>query len=207
VIRQVILGIAASLALAACSTTGSFTSDYDDQQDFSTYKTFTWAGANPMTVYGGATIPPGADAVISDAIRSELEAKGFTYVADEAKADMAIGFTVGTRIEQDVNTTRVPNYYYTTTRGGWRWGRRYYPVNTVAVSGSRELTEVSTYTEGTLAIDIFDVSRKAPVFHGAGKKTLSQSSWRGTSARPNPLELQQEVRDAITKILEDFPPE
>lgn len=205
-IKRLALAIAASLSLAACSTTGSFTSDYDEQQDFSAYKTFSWAGDNPMTVYGAAPIPPGADTVISQAIRSELEAKGFTFVKDEAKADVAIAYTVGSRVEQDVTTTQVPTYYYS-NRGAWRWGRPYYPVGSVGVVGGREITEISTYTEGTLAIDIFDVSRKAPVYHGAGKKTLSQSSRRGTSARSNPLEMQREIKEAVTKILEDFPPQ
>jgi len=201
------LALAATLSLSACASTGSFSSDFDAQQDFSAYKTFSWAGSNPMTVYGAAPIPAGADTVISQAIQSELEAKGFTYVKDESAADFAIGFTLGTRVEQDVTTTQIPKIYYS-NRGNWRWGRPYYPARGIGYSavGGREVTEVSTYTEGTLAIDIYDTSRKAPVYHGAGKKTLHQSSIRGTSTRPNPLEAQQKIREAVAKILEDFPP-
>ncbi|MEO0700253.1 MAG: DUF4136 domain-containing protein, partial [Pseudomonadota bacterium] len=91
----------------------------------------------------------------------------------------------------------------------WRWGRAYYPAYpraTTGVVGGREVTEVSTYTQGTLAIDIFDVERKAPVYHGAGEKTLSKNSRRGGGV-VNPLEMQETIEDAVTKILEDFPPE
>jgi len=62
---------------------------------------------------------------------------------------------------------------------------------------------VTTYPEGTLAIDIFDVARKSPVWHGAGDKTLSKSDLKGKSALSDP----EKIREGVTKILEDFPPE
>ena len=207
-IRRLALALFASLALAACSTTGSVTSDFDDQQDFSGYKTFAWTDGKPMKVFGDARIPPGADTIITQAIRRELEAKGYTFVRSEAEADFAVGFTIGSRTQKDVTTTQVPTVYYTNARN-WRWGRPYYPaygLGTTGVVGGREVTEVSTYTQGTLAIDIFDVERKAPVYHGAGKKTLSQNS-RGGGSPVNPIEVQETVEQAVSRILKDFPPE
>ena len=207
-IRNTALALGAALSLGACSTTASYTTDFDEQQDFSGYKTFAWADGKPMKVFGDARIPPGADTVITQEVLQELESKGYTFVKNEAKADFAVAFTVGSRTETDIIKTQVPTVYYSNTRN-WRWGRPYYPaypMGTTGVVGGREVTEVSTYTQGTLAIDIFDVERKAPVYHGAAEKTLSQNSRRGSGV-VNPIEMQETIDEAVTKILEDFPPE
>jgi len=94
VIRKstLVLALAAGLSLAACSTT-SVRSDYDDLQDFSTYKTFSWADESPMTVFGDRRIPPTAEPKISRAIKAELESKGYTYVRNRQAADFAVSFS------------------------------------------------------------------------------------------------------------------
>ncbi|MEM6857957.1 MAG: DUF4136 domain-containing protein [Pseudomonadota bacterium] len=202
-IRKTVLALAAALSLGACSTTGSFTSDFDDQQDFTSYKTFAWADESPMSVYGEARIPPTAEPKISRVLKAELESKGFTYVANKENADFAVSFSIGTRSEEKV--TQTPTYFYG-NRTNWRWGRGYhpgaYPLNySGAYAGTQ--TTVSSYTEGALAVDIFDVKRKSPVWHGAGVKTLSKAEQRGDNALTDPVKL----REGIAKILTDFPPQ
>jgi len=200
-IRKAIIATTLATALGACSTTGSFTSDFDEEQDFSGYKTFAWAGESPMTTFGNAPIPPTAEPKISRQIKAELESKGYTYVADKEEADFAVSFSIGTRTGQEV--TQTPTYFYG-NRTNWRWGRPYYPVYYPrAYPQSVTVSEISTYTKGTLSIDIFDVERKSPVWHGAGVKTLSRSEARGENVLSDP----QKIREGVANILEDFPPQ
>ncbi|MDJ0979764.1 MAG: DUF4136 domain-containing protein [Erythrobacter sp.] len=199
-IKPIVLALVASLALAACASTASFSSDFDAEQDFSAYKTFSWAGDSPMTVFGEALIPPTAEPKIARAIQGELEAKGYRYVADRAEADFAVSFTVGTRSEERV--TQVPTRFYGNA-ANWRWGRPYYPgLYPALYPQPATVSEVRVYNKGTLAIDIFDVERRSPVWHGAGVKTLSGSQLdRVTLPEPEVL------RAGVASILEDFPPQ
>ncbi|MEM9311762.1 MAG: DUF4136 domain-containing protein [Pseudomonadota bacterium] len=200
-IKRFVLSIAASVALAGCSTTGSFSSDFDPEQDFSGYKTFSWAGDDPMTVFGNLPIPPTAEPKIARAIQAELEAKGFTYTDDRNAADFAVSFTVGTRDEERV--TQVPTNYYV-NRTNWRWGRTYYPGLYPGIyTGPATISETRTYTKGTLAIDVFDVERKSPVWHGAGVKTLGSAEASGGGEGLEP----ENLREGVAKILMDFPPQ
>lgn len=207
--RLAIAGLA-GLALAGCSTTASFNSDYDELQDFSNYKTFAWADESPMTTYGKTRIPPTAEPKISRQIRAELESKGYTYVADKERADFAVAFSIGTRVGQEV--VQSPTYFYGNS-ANWRWGRGYYPSAARAYPRAAyparvtaypaTVSTVESYTEGTLAIDIFDVERKSPVWHGAGVKTLSRSEERGQNILSDPAK----IREGVASILADFPPE
>ena len=200
-LKQIVLALIASLSLAACSTTAKINSDYDPQQDFSGYKTFSWAGDDPMTVFGEARIPPTAEPKIARAIQAELEAKGFTYVEDRTTADFAVSFSVGTRTEERV--TQVPTTYYSNSMN-WGWGRPYYPgLYPTLYPQPATVSEMRVYNKGTLAIDIFDVARKSPVWHGAGVKTLSSSEMDGGGEALSATNL----RAGVAKILAEFPPQ
>ncbi|NQX94687.1 MAG: DUF4136 domain-containing protein [Erythrobacter sp.] len=200
-IKRFALAISASLSLAACATTASISSDYDPEQNFSGYRTFSWAGDHPMTVFGEAPIPPTAEPKIARAIKVELEAKGFNYTDDRASADFAVAFSVGTRSEERV--TQVPTTFYG-NRTNWRWGRSYYPgLYPTLYPQPATVSEVRVYNKGTLAIDIFDVERKSPVWHGAGVKTLGSAEMAGRGDGLEP----ENLRASVARILMDFPPQ
>jgi len=57
--------------------------------------------------------------------------------------------------------------------------------------------DVREYTEGRLAIDLFDVRRRRPVWHGYGTRSLT-----GREVK-DPEKL---IGAAVTAILADFPP-
>ena len=80
----------------------------------------------------------------------------------------------------------------------WRWGYDYYGV---AYPRGFPRTEVTTrnYAEGSLAIDIFDVASKSPVWHGSASKRLTRSELRGQS--------EESTRSAVQTILAGFPPQ
>ena len=192
ILKPGLAAAALALSLSACSTTGRLVTDFDREQNFAAYQTFSWADESPMAVYGARMIPPTIEPRVSRAIRSELEAKGYRFVEDVSKADFAVSFTIGTRDGTDIIET--PDYFYG-NRVNWRWGMGYYPYAGPTAMTTR--TEIREYTEGTLAIDIFDVGRRSPVWHGASTKTLSSAQLRGDPG---------DIEGGVTRILAGFPP-
>lgn len=192
--RTALIALAAlGLGLSACATTPRVVTDFDREQNFAAYRTFSWADDNPMAVFGSRVIPPTIGPRIAASVRRQLEAKGYRFVDDVTAADFAVSFTVGTR--DGTNIVETPDYFWA-NRMNWRWGLGYYPFGGMAgVPVTR--TQVTQYTEGTLAIDIYDVARKAPVWHGASSRKLSRSQLEGKT--PN-------IDEAVTAILAGFPP-
>jgi hypothetical protein len=119
-----------------------------------------------------------------DAIKSELEDKGYKYTQDLGEADFAIAFTIGAR--DKVKTRTEPTFVHT----NWTWGGQYWGTAVVDVE------RTVTYTKGTLAIDAFDVKRRAPVWHGVGSKKLSRKQKKADG---------EGVEEAVRLILTKFP--
>ena len=63
--------------------------------------------------------------------------------------------------------------------------------------GGGSNVDVQQYTEGTLAIDIYDVAEHDPVWHGVATKRITDKM------RRNPDESLTEI---VTEILQRFPP-
>ncbi|MEM1175051.1 MAG: DUF4136 domain-containing protein [Pseudomonadota bacterium] len=180
--------------LSGCAATPKVFTDYDPAQSFGEYQTFTWLGADPMVVTGDRSVSPLAAKRLKTAIRTELTTRGFTFTDDADDADFAVAFTVGARERMDVREREVLDYY----GPHWRWGYSYYygivrPPVTV-----RTEVDVRDYVEGSLAIDIFDVGRKSPVWHADATKRLSRADLREKSA--------ENIKRAVAVILEGFPP-
>lgn len=195
---------AGALMLSGCAST-KFTSDFDQAHDFGTYKTFAWAGESPMTVLGTTRVPPMLETRLAREVRAELEAKGYRFVGTLEQADFGVSFTVGSRSSTEV--IKSPETFWV-NQTNWRWGWAYYPsyrrpVAVTATPVTVTSTEVRAYTEGTLAIDIYDVKSKAPVWHGAGTKTVSTSEVAGLRGSID----SGKIREGVAKILKDFPPE
>ena len=182
--------VAAALLLSGCST-GRVTYDSDPAQDFSQYSTFSWLADKPVTTFGNRPIPALLQEQIARSITNSLEAKGYRYIEDGSQADFTVSFTVGTR--DGFDTVEVPDYYWQ-TRPAWGWGGGYWPMTTTMTTSH---TEVRDYTEGTLSIDIFDVDRRAPVWHGAGVKHLSVGE----------LSSSADIPGQVDKVLAIFPPQ
>ncbi|MEM1401768.1 MAG: DUF4136 domain-containing protein [Pseudomonadota bacterium] len=172
--------------LAACSSNPPVI-DYDSSIDFSGYKSYAFISEHPLMRAPGS--PPGSPLLEGKLIRATdmvLQAKGMTKVDDPEGADFAIGFTVGSRDKIRVNSYPEP---YRPYYGTWGWGGPYY-------AGSNNV-DVQQYTEGTLAIDIYDVNEHKPAWHGTATKRITDSM------RRNPDE---SVNGFVTEILSGFPP-
>lgn len=178
--------------LTGCATTFKAVYDHDPEQDFSTYKTFSWIEQHPMKLSSANRIPnPLLEPRIMTAVESALTNKGYSLVDDSGSADFVLAFTVGSREEIKIDT--YPSMSVGYGRAG-RWGGAYYG----SYYGGYTETTVREYTTGTLAIDVFDVKDRQPVWHGVASKTISESD------REN---LEATVRAAVDAILAGFPPE
>ena len=96
-------------------------------------------------------------------IEEAFIAKGYKLVSDPEKADFAISYTVGNRDKIKVDS------YPATYLAGFGWGRGYYGGMSMGTE-----TRVRQYTEGRLAIDVYDVKSKQPAWHGYAIKRISK---------------------------------
>src|SRR5215813_10556385 len=151
--------------------------DYDRNADVSRYKTYSWGNIHTADPLWGDRIKA--------AVNAALAAKGFTEV--ESGGDVSIMAMEMTKDHQTLNT------YYDNFGGGWgwRWG------GGLGDSFGTSTTTESTYTVGTLVVDLFDTNAKKLIWRGSASDTLSDKSDR------NIKKLNMEMR----KLFDHFPPE
>lgn len=173
--------LVAALGLAGCVSMQAG-SDYYPSADFTHFRTFAWIADSPLITPTSSRVEvsPLNLRRIEEAIETDLETKGYTEVASRDTADFAVSFTVGAR--DMINVDSYPPYY----RGTWRWRAPYFGRN----------VDVYMYTEGTLAVDVFDNETRQPVWHGWAKKRITGADVRDPAAT---------IQAAVRAILEDFP--
>jgi hypothetical protein len=179
-----------ALLLSACSTGKSFKTynDYNPDVDFRAYQTFSFISDNPMIVgETAAPVSPLLQGRIMNTIKADLSRKGFRYVSDPEQANMVISFTIGSRGQ--IRVDQYPANY----RVGYS---RYYHPYGYGMSYGTE-TRVRQYTEGQLAIDIFDVKMKTPAYHGSSSTKINESD------RNDPQSLVDQI---VAEALKGFPP-
>lgn len=121
-----------------------------------------------------------------DALRGELEKKGFRFVSDPAVADFVVDYTIGSRKRVEIQSLPVPYAGPWWNLESW-WGSPYWGPQ----------VDVRVYREGTLSVDVFDARSHRPVWHGWAGKELTQLD----IDRP-----QGPIRAAVRSILKKFPP-
>jgi hypothetical protein len=171
-----------SLLAASCAVLQA-DSDYYREADFSTLHRYAWMADSPLVQSQSARvdISPLTIRRIREAIERDLAAKGFELVAAREDADFGLSFTVGAR--DMITLDDYPAFY----RGAWAWGGTYYWPN----------VDIAMYTEGMLAIDVFDNATREPVWHGWARKAIVGADIKDPDAT---------INAAVTAILADFPP-
>lgn len=181
---RILLGILLILGLAACSSV-RVSQDYDESADFSAYRTYDWFPA-PREETGQLRLDnPLLDERVVSAIERTLASKGYSKVSG-GEPDFYVYYHLSMQEKLDVRTM---NTYYggVGRRGRWRgWG------------GVGFDTYVDQYDEGMLVIDIGDARARKLVWRGSGTRRLRES--------PEPEEVTQQVNEAVSEILKQFPP-
>jgi uncharacterized protein YceK len=167
--------------LSGCSSV-SVQSDFNSSVDFSKYRTFSYISSKPLLVTDVAGASPLLEGRLMNFTRAELAAKGYRYTDDRDAADFVISFTLGAR--DKIRVTSYPTTYRGAYYGGW-------------AAPYHSEVDVRNYTEGTLAIDLFEVKSRSPVWHGWAVKSITAQD----RANPEPI-----LKEIVSSILEQFPP-
>ncbi len=155
--------VALMTILVGCSSTYKAKVDFDRNEKISTseYKTFAWL-KEAKILAESEDLNPVMKVRFDEAIEKAFETKGYQLVEDPETADFTISYTLGSRDKIKVDT------FPSTYNAGFMWGRRYYGGMHMGTE-----THVRNYSEGKLAIDVFDVKTKEPVWHGWAVKRIS----------------------------------
>jgi len=179
-----------SMITGGCATGFKATYDHDAAQDFSAYQKFAWIGEHPMKI--GATVGapnPLMEARIMAAISDALVAKGYEKVDAAQSADFVVSFTVGSREEIKVDSYPAMGGSLGGNPRHWGWGGAYYGYGTE--------TTVRQYTKGMLAVDIFDIQERRPVWHGVATKSIGEADREDVKGT---------IKAAVDAVLAGFPP-
>ena len=104
-------------------------------------------------------------------------------VERDAEPDFMVSFTVGSR--EKVRPAGYPSMS-PEPGGRWSWGTEYHGGE-----------EGARYTQGVLAIDVFDAAEKRPVWHAVTGKRIDEADRDG---------LQKIIDDVVASLLSSFPP-
>jgi len=179
-------------AIASCSSTYEAKVNFDKNSKVDTlnYKTFAWLNSGKIMA-PAADINPVMKLRVDKEIEKAFIAKGYQLIEDAEIADFAISYTVGNRNKIKVSS------YPTTYNTGFGWGRGYYGGGYGGMYGTQMSTEtrVHQYTEGKLAIDVYDVKSHQPAWHGWAVKRITSDDKEVPSLI---------IKDIVNKVVSQF---
>lgn len=189
--------ILGTLAMSGCASTPTVYSDFDQRHDFTQDKTFSWVDDKPMLRAGSFPVSAIAEQRMTNAIKNTMIAKGYLFVENADEADLSLVYTMGARKEIEIVNSSSGYYRH---RTDWGWGAYYFPYFVHFPFGSyphsRRFEYPRMYTQGTIALDIFNAKTKTPVWHSKASKRLSRKDL-GTHAR--------NADKIATQLLKHFP--
>jgi hypothetical protein len=184
----ILTAIAGLYLLAGCSSLDVST-DFDPENDFSTYKTYAWFDG-VMPEGDALSANPLVKKRAISSVDKELASKGFT-IAD-GDPDFVVIIHAGMKERMQVTNTGYGGYGY----GAYGYGR--YGSGGWGGGGISD-THVSYYDEATVVVDIADFVKKELVWRGTGTGVLSKSE-------KTQEESQETADEVIRRIMQDFPP-
>lgn len=183
-----ILVAALVIVVASCSSTYDAKVDFDKNTNVDTinYKTFAWLTSGKIMA-PAEDINPVMKLRVDEEIEQAFIAKGYQLVANAEEADFAISYTVGNRDKIKVSS------YPSTYNSSFGWGRGYYGGMYGSHMGTE--TRVRQYTEGKLAIDVYDVKSHQPAWHGWATKRLTSDDKEAPSSM---------IKDVVNEVVTQF---
>src|SRR5215510_11732346 len=172
-----------ALGLWAC-TSFNVQTDHDATADFSTFKTFAFAGLADVNK-GGIYDNSLTQKRIESAVARELTAKGLRQVGLDEPSDLLVHYWINVQDKQRLESGGTSVGVARGPRGGYGWGAGY--------GGGVTTVE---YKEGTLILDLIQPTSKQLVWRATIIGTLEESNAAN-------VELGNE---AIAKAFENYPP-
>ena len=166
------------LVAFSCSSV-KVVADYDQATDFSQYKTFAFYKKGIEK----AEISDLDKRRILKGVEAQLLAKGFTK---SETPDILVNIFTKAQTKVDVYNN---NYGYG-YGGYYGWYPWYY--------GPNFGPQISTYTEGTLFIDLIDAEKKELIWQGIGSGGLNTSG--------NVTKKEEKIKEFVDEIMTQYPP-
>jgi len=188
--RRAKFGPALVLALVACSVTNAqeVRTNYMPGTDFAKYHTYAWVNNVQGVPAVGGHPDQILDAQVTEAIDSQMVAKGFTKAVDGSKADLLLGYQLAIDQEKQING-------FGDNMGGFGgmggWGPFGSGFGTFSASTS------SNYI-GTFVVGMYDPAVEKLVWIGAAQHAIEPSKKQEKN--------QQRLNKGTQKLLKDFPP-
>jgi len=180
------------IVVASCASTYEAKVGFDKNTkvDTANYKTFAWLTSGKIMA-AAEDYNPVMKLRVDEEIEQSFIAKGYQLVANAEQADFTISYTVGNRDKIKVSS------YPTTYNTGFGWGRGYYGGHHGGMYGMSMGTEtrVRQYTEGKLAIDVYDVKSHQPAWHGWATKRITS----GDKETPSLV-----IKDVVNELVAQF---
>lgn len=185
-----VFALAATLLIVGCASSPQVRSSAAPGVNIGTFKTFSFFSDL-------STDRAGYHSLISQQLmssaRREMEARGFTFVADAAQADLLVNFHTHVADQVRVRSTPDPwmNNAFWHHRGGFYqpWpGHRGWPTHSQV--------SVDQFSEGRLSIDVIDAEEKVVVWEGVSSQRLTQRTIN---------ELGPALDNAVHHIFKQFP--
>lgn len=149
--------------LASCSSTNTkINFDVNPDIDIRNAKTFAWLKES-KAIHLPVGFNPIIKARIEKAIENEMSIKGYKMLTNPNLADLSLTYSVGSR--EKIKIESYPSSY----QGGFGWGRGYHS------SYMSTETHAKSYTQGELAIDVYDVDSKQPAWHGWATRKITNN--------------------------------
>lgn len=168
------------ILLSSCAPI-KISSDFDKTVAFDSYKTYAFV------VYPeNLPFDPNLSNIAISSVARELNSKGLKKAEN---ADLLIDIKARTGKKKTIegtSTGEYPNFY----------GYGY--IYTWGAGFSTATINVNSYAEGTLFIDLIDARKKQLVWQGRGVATLHPDD--------PPQEREKNVSEAVTRIMEKYPP-
>ncbi len=177
------------MSISSCSTM-TIDVDYNESISFTGLKNFDWVPGTPVKSNNPKV---DSNTLLHDRIRQEiiswLLAHGYTHNKDQ-KADFLVAYQL---IVEDKTKITVINDYYDYPIG---WG--YYGYGRPYGYGGRSRQHAYEYKEGALIIDIVNPETKKLMWRGSATDEVSASS--------KPDKKNKQIKEAVDRILSEFPP-
>ena len=158
--------------------------DFEQGFDFSGLKNFAWE-ANEEDQWGIASSNELVDRRVRSAIENTLTSRQFSQV-DAGKADFLVLYNIV--VDQRIRSSNVSGGVAVGRSSRGRHG-------SIGISTG---SQVRTYEQGTLLIDVIDVTSDKLVWRGTSSQALPDLS--------DPQRLTDHINATVAKILEQFPP-
>jgi hypothetical protein len=176
-IRSALLIVMLAGLLPRPATAQEVSYDFDKTETFTELRTFAFKDGTPSDT-------PLVDERIRTAIAAELSARGLTR--DDAAPDAYIVTHLTFEKTKDMTVYSSPYWY---GPYGWYWGGGWGPTD----------VRIEEIVMGTLIIDVVNAAKGKLVWRGIGVKEVKPGR--------EPSKIDKNVRKAVAKILENYPPD